>query len=244
MLSKARSAKLVWPTVLAVLGLAVLLGLGTWQMQRRQWKETLIQKIAQRVHAPPVRLAADGRPQGATSDDLEYLRVTASGRFHHEKERFLYAPGKAGLGWHLYTPLELAEGRFVWVNRGFVPDARKDPATRRQSQPEGRVEVTGLVRAAQPVGMFTPANDVAHNIWYWPDAPAMQASAFDSAAPPPLSFTIDADASADPTALPQGGTTRVALPNRHLEYALTWYGLALTLIGVYAAFAAGRLRAT
>ena len=95
------------------------------------------------------------------TDDLEYLHVAFKGRFHHDKERYLYAPARAGLGWHVYTPLEWAPAHFVWVNRGFVPDERKDPATRREGQLTGEVEITGLVRVRQAKGAFTPTNDVA-----------------------------------------------------------------------------------
>lgn len=244
MLSSLRRAGLIWPTAFAAVGLAMLLGLGTWQVQRKQWKDALIAKIGQRVHAPPVRLADEGRLAAPPSGDIEYLHVAVTGRFHHDKERYLYAPAKAGLGWHVYAPLELqAGGRIVWVNRGFVPDARRDPATRRQGQPPGLVEVTGLVRVAHGKTLFTPANDVARNLWHWPDLAAMHASAFGDAGPPALAYSVDADAGSDPASLPRGGVTRLDLPNRHLEYAVTWYGLALTLIGVYAAFAAARLRA-
>ena len=121
--------------------------------------------------------------------------------------------------------------------------ARTRPA-RRQGQLPGEVEITGLIRVPQAPGLFAPANDVARNLWYWPDVAAMH-----DARPSParrvsaLPFWIDADAQPEPPGgLPRGGVTRLDLPNRHLEYALTWYGLALTLIGVYVAFAAGRLR--
>src|SRR5262249_19787900 len=159
----------------------------------------------------------------------------------HDKERYLYAPTAAGLGWHVYTPLALAPGRIVWVNRGFVPDANKAPETRAPGLVAGEVEVWGLVRPYPKKGFFQPDNDVAPNLWYWPDVEAMSASAFPGIAGPP--WVIDADRSpAAPGGLPQGGVTRLELPNRHLEYALTWYGLALTLIAVYFPLAVGRLR--
>jgi surfeit locus 1 family protein len=143
----------------------------------------------------------------------------------------------------VYTPLQVAPARFVWINRGSVPDARKDPATRREGQVAGEIEVTGLVRLPPARGMFTPANDAAHNLWFWPDVAAMHASAFGGTGAEAYGFVVDADARpAPPSGLPAGGVTRLDLPNRHLEYAITWYGLALTLVGVYAAFAAGRLR--
>jgi surfeit locus 1 family protein len=242
MLQRLRRAGLIWPTALSVAGLAVLIGLGTWQLQRKQWKDQLIARIAARIAASPVPLS-QAQQTWLAGGDIEYLHVTARGRLHHDKERYLYAPAKSGLGWHVYTPLEWAPSQVVWINRGFVPDERKHPASRREGQLPGEVEVTGLVRVPHGTGLFTPANDVAHNLWYWPDAAAMHASAFADTAMRGLAFTVDADARPEPPGgLPRGGVTRLDLPNRHLEYALTWYGLALTLIGVYAAFAASRLR--
>ena len=241
MLERLRHAGLIWPTALGVAGLAVLIGLGTWQLQRKQWKDALIAKIAARVTAEPMPLA-QARQIWSGGGDIEYLHFVARGRFHHDKERYLYAPASAGLGWHVYSPLEWAPAHFVWVNRGFVPDARKDPATRREGQLTGEVEIAGLFRIRQAKGAFTPTNDVARNLWYWPDVAAMQASAFGTGMSA-LPFTVDADARPEPPGgLPRGGVTRLDLPNRHLEYALTWYGLALTLIGVFVAFARGRLR--
>ena len=243
MLARLRRAGLIWPTAFAAAGLAVLIGLGTWQLERKRWKEGLIAKIAARVNAPPVRLMRDMRAAVIETEDLEYLHIAFRGRFHHDKERYLYAPAPSGLGWHVYTPLEYAPARVVWINRGFVPDARKDPASRREGQVAGQTEVTGLVRKPHARGMFTPANDVAHNLWYWPDVAALHASAFGGTGAEAQAFTVDADAKpAPPGGLPAGGVTRLDLPNRHLEYALTWYGLGLTLIGVYVAFAASRLR--
>jgi surfeit locus 1 family protein len=241
---RLKRAGLIWPTVLSIAGLAVLIGLGTWQLQRKHWKDGLIAKITERVTADPVPLSRAEQIWRAGSD-VEYLHVTGRGRLHEDKERYLYAPAKAGPGWHVYAPLERAPSQVVWVNRGFVPDARKDPASRRQGQPPGEVEITGLIRVPHRPGLFAPANDVARNLWYWPDVAAMHDSAFAGTGVSALAFWIDADGRPEsPGGLPRGGVTRLDLPNRHLEYALTWYGLALTLIGVYVAFATGRLRQT
>jgi surfeit locus 1 family protein len=241
MSARLKGAGLLWPTAFALVALAVLVGLGTWQLQRRTWKEALIAKIAARVKAEPASLAVALRSY-AEGGDIEYTHVVARGRFHHDKERYLYAPAKSGLGWHVYTPLEFAPRRIVWVNRGFVPDALKSPQSRPGAEADGQAGIAGIVRLAPPPGMFTPHNDPARNLWYWPDAAAMTASAFAAQPVETAPVTIDADASPDPGARPRGGTTRIDLPNRHLEYALTWYGLALTLIGVYAAFVVSRLR--
>jgi surfeit locus 1 family protein len=258
-LRKLQQARLLWPTLAALAGLAVLIGLGTWQMERKRWKEGLIAKIAARVHADPVVLfppLVESKERGQQvvveldpnrfRDEYEYKHVLVRGQFHHDKERYLYAPSPQGLGWHVYAPLQLEAGDVVWINRGWVPDARKAPETRAAGQVAGPVEVRGLVRFPAGKGLFTPENDVAHNLWYWPDVAAMTASALpggpQSAGSVPL--VIDADAKPEPPGgLPRGGVTRLDLPNRHLEYALTWYGLAATLVGVYLAFSISRLRA-
>jgi surfeit locus 1 family protein len=243
MLGRLRKARLIWPTLWALAGLALLMGLGDWQMRRKVWKEDLIAKIAARVHAEPMPLQAVTL---GGKGDLEYTHVSVRGRFLHDHERYLYAPAAGGPGWHVYTPLELAPGSIVWINRGFVPDDRKAPAARPEGQVVGEVEVRGLIRMPQHKGLFTPENDLAHNLWYWPDLPAMTASAFPGApkTPATLPFSIDADAQPlPPGGLPRGGVTHLELPNRHLEYALTWYGLGATLVGVYLAFAVSRLRA-
>jgi surfeit locus 1 family protein len=249
-MQRLHKAGLIWPTLLALAGLAVLIGLGTWQMERKRWKDGLIAKIAARVHADPVPLPAE--PSTDSKDDLEYLHVSVRGRFHHDKERYLYAPTQAGPGWHVYTPIELKPQRIVWVNRGWVPDARKAPETRPQGQVPGEVEVRGLVRLQMRPGWFAADNDPGRNLWYWPDLAAMTASAFPEGPqkatggpqrPDSLVLAIDADAKPEPPGgLPRGGTTRLELPNRHLEYAVTWYGLAATLFGVYLAFSISRLR--
>ena len=126
MLQRSTPAGLVWPTALSLAGLAVLIGLGTWQLQRKQWKDQLIAKIAARVAAGPAPLS-QAQQLWLAGGDIEYLHVTARGRLHHDKERYLYAPAKSGLGWHVYTPLEWAPSQVLWVNRGFVPDSAQGP---------------------------------------------------------------------------------------------------------------------
>jgi surfeit locus 1 family protein len=123
-----------------------------------------------------------------------------------------------------------------------VPDAQKKPDSRSEGRIQGLVEVRGLIRTAGRPGLFTPSNDARGNLWYWPDASAMSLQAFGDADIKTMPFRLDADREPlPPGGLPRGGVTRLALPNRHLEYALTWYGLGLALIGVYIAYVIGRL---
>jgi surfeit locus 1 family protein len=171
--------------------------------------------------------------------------VRLNGRFLHGRERPVFAiDERLGPGFNIYTPLVTPEGQLVLVNRGFVPASLKDASARSAGQVEGEAAVAGLARRPTPRGAFTPTSEPARNLFYWPDYSTMlssvpEAGRGDLSAVP---FFLDADAEpANSGGFPQGGVTRLSLPNRHLEYALTWYGLALALIGVFAAFARARL---
>ncbi|MGQ0672176.1 MAG: SURF1 family protein [Hyphomicrobium sp.] len=242
MLSTLRDKRLLWPTAMTVLALPILLALGSWQLDRLAWKEGLIASIAERVSQPPIGLGEANR-RFLDTGEAEYVRVRARGRFHHDKERYLYAPDPdRGPGFQVITPFEVAgDGAILFVNRGWVPDALKEPALRAAGQAAGEVEVTGLLRRPESPGAFTPDNDPVRNLWYWRDFSGMFKASFENTERPYIPMFLDAEAG-PPGTWPQGGTTRVALPNRHLEYAITWFGLAGALAAVYAAYVAGRLR--
>jgi surfeit locus 1 family protein len=236
---------LVLPGLLAVIGLAVLAGLGFWQLERLAWKEDLIARVEARTKTPAVPIPAEVDWPNVNAARDEYRRVTVSGRFQHAREVLVYTvlsepKGRfSGQGYWVLTPLELLSGAIVIVNRGFVPLERKDPSTRHEGQIEGPVSVTGLLRMAEVTNWFTPANEPARGAWYRRD-PAEIAKHFGLARAAP--FMIDADAAPVPGVLPQGGETRLVFPNNHLGYALTWLGLALALLGVFTVFARQRLR--
>lgn len=233
---------LVVPGLAALVALAILIGLGTWQLQRKAWKEDLIARIEARSHGEPGAILppAEWSRWNATEDEFRRVRVT--GTFHHPFETPVYglAPGQRGAlqGYYLMTPLRLSDGALVMINRGFVPMELKEPAKRPESQPAGEVTVTGLVRAPEERNAFTPADDPAKNAWFARDPRAIaQARNVGPVAP----FYVEADATPNPGGWPKGGQTKLDLPNNHLQYALTWYGIALTLVGVFAAFAWRRL---
>ncbi|MEQ1714545.1 MAG: SURF1 family protein [Hyphomicrobium sp.] len=256
MLARWRAAGLVWPALMTLVMLPVLVGLGTWQWQRKAWKEGLISRIAERTKAEPVSLEDALQRTGATGD-VEYLRVRVTGTFDHATERHFYAPTTASQGWHVFTVLR-TEGttpRLVYINRGWVPDKLKLAATRADGQVAGPVTVTGLVRLPELTGMFAPPNDPDKNRWYRRDPNEMQWNGLSPAQRQRLEqmaklqavapFSLDAEADpANPGGWPKGGTTEFHIPNRHLEYVLTWYGFALTLLVVFAVFARQRLAAT
>lgn len=233
MASKATAAAPVgrafWFALLAAL--AILIGLGTWQMQRRAWKLGLIERIEQRAHSEPVSLTSV-KEQWQRSQDIEYSRVLLVGRFEHGQERHLYTVENGTAGWRVMTPLITAGGDVVFVDRGFVPEPLKEPDARGQGQIEGMVELIGLARAQGGRNWFTPDNDPARNRWFWRDIPAMGAALPAGQAARALPFVVEAEAEPVPGGWPRGGPARLVIPNRHLEYALTWYALGVVLLFV------------
>ena len=165
---------------------------------------------------------------------MEFRHVTDEGIFLNDQEIFVGATSPRGgdAGFDVLTPLREADGRIVFVNRGFVPAELKNPQTRRVGQLEGTVKIAGLLRLPpdKKPGWFLPDNRADINYWFWVDLPAMAAA--DGLGNVVL-FYIDADAAPNPGGWPQGGVTRLELPNNHLQYALTWFSLAVGMVVIY-----------
>lgn len=224
-----RFRPLFWPTVFTVPVMLLLLGLGSWQIERLFWKRELIAQRQAAVTAAPVtvpRTLAEAR-------GMEFHHVTDEGVFLYDKEIFLGATSEAGRnGYQVLTPLQEPGGRIVFVNRGFIPAELKNPAKRSAGEIAGIVRVQGLLRLppAEKPAWFLPDNRPDLNYWFWVDLPAMAAAdQLDRVAP----FYIDADATPNPGGWPRGGVTRLELPNDHLQYAITWFSLAVALAVIY-----------
>ena len=207
--------------------LGVLLALGVWQVERRAWKLDLIDRVEQRVHADAVPAPGPAAWPAINRADDEYRRVTASGRFLHDRETLVQALTVEGPGYWVVTPLQTADGVLL-INRGFVPSERRDAASRAAGNPDGPAAVAGLLRISEPGGGFLRHNDPAANRWYSRDVAAIAAA---RGLPGVAPFFIDADATPNPGGYPVGGLTVIAFPNNHLVYALTWFTLALMLAG-------------
>ena len=223
--------------VAALSALAILLALGTWQVERLRWKEDLLATIHERIASEP-RSLADIEAQQDSTGDVDYWPVTLGGEFRHEGERHFFATHKGQTGYYVYTPLQIGGESFVFVNRGFVPFELKDAAKRPQGQVEGPVTIIGLARnrLAEKPSWALPDNDPAANIFYWKDLAAMAATSGVGAPGDYLPFFVDAGNAPNPGGLPVGGVTMVDLPNSHLQYAITWYGLAAALCAVLGAW--------
>ncbi|MGV1783647.1 MULTISPECIES: SURF1 family protein [Agrobacterium] len=233
---KAAERRIWFAAPLVLLALAILLGLGTWQVKRLYWKEALIADIEARRNASPATLSQI-EVIAKSGGEIEYRRVNVSGVFDHARERHFFATHQGRTGYYIYTPLSLADGRILFVNRGFVPFEMKEATKRPEGQIAGEVEIKGLARAplvAKPSSLL-PDNDIAKNIFYWKDLAAM-ASSTDIPPNRLVNLFVDADDTPNPGGWPQGGVTLIDLPNNHLQYAITWYGLAAALV-IVAGFA-------
>jgi surfeit locus 1 family protein len=216
--------------VLSVLAFALLVSLGMWQVERLQWKESLIDRMSERMSSEPLALA-NVLARHAAGEDVEFLRTVASGRFVHDGELFVFANHQGVMGWKVVTPLQMPDGGAVLIDRGFIPYELKDPAARPESLPDRTVSVIGAVR---PHGggraPFSPDNDPHANVWHWWALPAMaEAAGVERAAP----FILQAEPQAGDAAWPQAARLDpTGIPNRHLGYAVTWFALAAVLVMV------------
>jgi surfeit locus 1 family protein len=225
---------MLWPTVFSVPVLILCLGLSAWQMERREWKLGILERIAVNQAAAPVAL--DDLLKG---DPLarEYGRVKVAGTFLHDKEFHLAARSmKNTVGMQIVTPIRTDDGRIVLFDRGWVPSEKKEPEKRAAGQVAGKVELTGIVRRAQVQRQFSPDNVPDKNVWFHVDVPLMRKLAGGAPDAKLDTFFLEADATPNPGGLPIGGQTRLDIPNDHLQYAITWFGIALALVGVYLAF--------
>jgi surfeit locus 1 family protein len=236
---------LLLPTLVAF---AILIGLGVWQIERKAWKEGLIADLTQRLAVPPQALPPQRDWPALDAAHDEYRRVGFTAQFENDKEALVFASASgfrpdvadAGPGYWVFTPARLADGSLVIVNRGFVPDARKAPQTRLQGEVSGPVALVGVMRWPDSRHWFTPNDDAARNVWYLRDPSAIAtAKGLGSVAP----FYVEQESPPPPGGLPQPGKLVVSLPDNHLQYALTWFGLAAVLAGSFIAWTlAGRAK--
>jgi surfeit locus 1 family protein len=166
-----------------------------------------------------------------------FTRVRVTGRFLHDRElQLANRTYRKTVGVHVVTPLVLADGRTLLVDRGWVPMDRRDPARRAEGQVEGPVTLEAMLRRGgwKGSGWLRPDNDPAGNTWLWFDLPAMaEAVGLEGAV---TALYLEAGPAANPGGLPKGGYTALALRNDHLGYAVTWYALAAALVVIYLLF--------
>jgi surfeit locus 1 family protein len=223
-------------TISCALMFAFLIGLGVWQIQRLHWKLALIAEVNSHLSDPPISIARALAMGGAA----QYHRVALTGRFENDKETYIFTTMADGTPiYHVLTPFRADDGNVFMVDRGAVPKELLDPKSR--IPVTGPTRLVGVWRVPDASGFFTPPPETAQRLWFSRDVTAMaRLDGVPLAAP----ILIEAIATPNPGGWPKGGQTVVTFPNNHLSYALTWFGLAGGLLGVYLAFhmSRGRLK--
>ncbi len=212
---------------------AILVGLGLWQLQRRVEKHALIAALDERLAVAPVALPQVAAWNGLTAAKDEFRRVTVTATYAPLPDAMVYSAGSAvrddisGPGAWAFLPARLASGEIVAVNAGFVQNTMQDRAQQDRAASRlvtgQRVELTGYMRFPESPGSFTPAENIGKRLWFVRDVPAMaRALGWGSIAP----FYVDLEAPVPASGVPKPGPLHVRLKDDHLQYAITWFGLA------------------
>ncbi len=204
--------RLILPLVFGVTGLAILVSLGNWQVDRLAEKQAFLAAIDARIDDAPVALPASPDPE---TD--RFLAVTSSGTLTTDELHVLVSVKKVGPGYRIIAAFETSEGRRILVDRGFVATAQKDAP-----RYSGPLTVTGNLHWPDEIDSYTPANDHAGNIWFSRDVPTMAAALKTESI-----LLIVRDTSEKDTAVTPLPVDSSIYPNDHLEYVVTWYGLAI-----------------
>lgn len=236
---------LLIPAIAALAGLAVLLSLGFWQLERLSWKDDLIAKVSKDVALPAIPAPVPSDWPDMDHLEWDYRHVSVTGRFLEGAAYYYAALGKAngvfeGPGFMVYSPFQTQDGWIVLLNRGFIPQGLSDSDKHSVIVAPGELLTqTGLLRRSEAPNWTTPAADSKSMIWFARDTRHM-AEVLGMSNMTLAPFSIDLDAEFTPkSGLPQAGETVVRFKNDHLGYALTWFGLAATLLGVFLTYAAG-----
>ncbi len=206
--------RMIFPIVIGVLGCAILISLGTWQLKRLAWKEGVLAEITAEIDAAPVAVPTDIDPS------MKYLPVMATGEIGEGELHVLVSRKQIGAGYRIIAPLTLSDGRRVLLDRGFVADEDKD-ATR----PIGPAVVVGNLHWPDDMNSSTPAPDMGRNIWFGRDLIAM-AEVLDTQ---PVLIVARENTAEGIEPMPVGVE---GIPNDHLEYAITWFSLCAVWLGM------------
>ena len=234
---------LLIPSVFALAALAVLLGLGIWQLERKSWKEGLIETLGSRLESNPVELPSPADWPRLDAANAEFQRVRLNVRFRkaqgQAQDALVYTSGSSlrddvkGTGLFVFSPALLMGGQTIVINRGFVPD-------KNYPQIEGPQEIIGVLRWPEAPSMFVPDRDSAGTTWFVRDHLAMaKAKGWGEVAP----FYIDLETPVPPSGVPKPGALSVQLKDDHMQYAITWFGLAIAVVIAFIVWARGRRHA-
>jgi cytochrome oxidase assembly protein ShyY1 len=216
---------------------ALFVGLGIWQLQRRAEKHALIAALDERLAASPVPLPSSSEWSKLSADRDEFSRVSFAATYEQRLDAMVYSSGSAiradisGPGTWAFIPARLANGDMVAINAGFVPNTMQDRDV--QDRAVARlitgtpVAMTGYIRFPEAGGILTPKFEHDKRLWFARDTSAMaQAFGWDKVAP----FYIDLETPVPPSGIPKPGPLQVQLRDEHMQYAITWFTLALAVV--------------
>ena len=216
-----------WLTVFAFPCFVILLILGTWQLYRLDWKNNLIANYNNNFNMSPVSIS------DLFSGELEFKfrRVFIKGEFDHKNEINLIGKTYEGnAGYHIVTPFILENQKIIYINRGWVPKKYIDKSKREFSLIEGKTSLTGLIRMPQRKGYFVPENEPENGFWFTIKPDEINNFLKINAE---AGFYIDELNIDEKLKIPMPANGKITIPNNHLQYAITWYGIALGLLVVY-----------
>jgi len=220
----------LWPTLFMIPALIAMLALGSWQVKRLYWKTDLIETFEVRVAADPI-----SAPHNI--DDLNawrFQRVAADGHFLNDKELHLIGRTYEGnAGYHVLTPFVTETGLIIFVNRGWVPEAKRHAEARPNTLITDRTTIVGMIReSGVKSSRFVPDNEPHNDIWFTvkPQEMAEHLGLTGQVANYHLDIVRETP---KPQALPYAANTKIEVRNEHLQYAITWFSLALTLLVIY-----------
>jgi cytochrome oxidase assembly protein ShyY1 len=216
---------------------AVCIGLGVWQLQRRVEKHALIAALTERLATEPALLPPPPAWSKLTAQKDEFRRVRFRATYGAGADAMVYSSGSAvrddvsGPGTWAFIPARLESGEVIVINAGFVPNtmqdrAQQDRAVTRLITGEA-ADLTGYIRFPESAGLLTPSANVVKRLWFARDHLAMaQALGWASGSKPVAPFYIDLEQPAPPSGIPKPGPLQVHLKDDHLQYAITWFALA------------------
>jgi surfeit locus 1 family protein len=238
--------RLVAPSLVAAVVFIGLIGLGIWQLARRDWKEALIDTLEQRLAATPVALPARARWASLDPADDEFRRVRLQAEFLPGREGRVYTGGSGlredikGPGYFAFAPARLSDGSVVVVNRGFVLNEHPTAALMPIALPGGALDLVGVMRWPEQPGWFVTSHSTSEDLWFVRDHAAMaELNGWGNVAP----FYIDQESPAPAGGVPRPAPLKVNLRNEHMQYAFTWFGLATVLAVAFAFWLRGAIAA-
>jgi cytochrome oxidase assembly protein ShyY1 len=241
---RGRRSGVVLPAIFTLIIVSILAGLGKWQIDRKAWKEALIATLTERLAAAPAELPPPERWAELHPETDEFRRVRFAAELMPGQEALIFTSGSSfrpdvsGPGYWVFAPARLPGGGVIVVDRGFAPQGWQDEAAHEASAAAAPVEMVGYLRWPETPSWLTPAPEPGHNLWFLRDQRLIaQAKNWGEVAP----FYIDLERPQPSGGVPVPGPLAVTLPNDHLQYAITWFGLAAVVTIAFGFWLRGRL---